>query len=48
MEDELICPKCKTDEYISYDLCITDDDIHYDIAYCEKCKTLVWEEDYDI
>lgn len=46
-EDGLICPVCKIDRYITYDLFHTEDDIPYDVAYCEKCKTTVWEEDHD-
>lgn len=47
MDDELICPKCKTDDHITYDLFHTHDDIPYDGAYCEKCGTMVWEEEHN-
>jgi hypothetical protein len=45
-DDKIICPYCNSDEHISYDIAVSDD-IHYDIAYCEKCNEIVWEEDHD-
>lgn len=43
--DNLICPKCNTDNFISFDLCHTEDDIPYDIAFCEEYRTVVWSEE---
>ena len=47
VDEKYCCEKCKTDKYVSFDLCHTADDIPYDIAYCEKCSTRVWEEEIE-
>lgn len=44
-DERFYCSKCNTDKYIQFDLCHTEDDIPYDIAYCEKCNQRVWVEE---
>lgn len=45
IDERFRCSKCKTDKYVSFDLCHTEVGSPYDIAYCEKCNQRVWEED---
>jgi hypothetical protein len=45
-EDKIICPICNSDEHLSFDICLTKDDTPYDIAFCEKCGEIAWEEEH--
>lgn len=46
-EYHVICPFCKTEDKLYYDLFHTEEGVPYDGLYCENCKKIIWEEEHD-
>jgi hypothetical protein len=42
----ITCPECKTNEHLSFETYLDEDENCYEIAYCDKCQLIVWEEQH--